>query len=395
MKILFAGDIVIYKTDKFSISERLKELFLEQDICVCNFEAPIANSEKDLPALKAGPYICQGIASIEWIETVGFNLVSLANNHIMDYGNIGLKNTLDAFIDKNIPVIGAGFSFEEAYKPYFFKIEKIKVAFIALGQAEFGVFKHDKIDSGYAWINHPSINNLVAETKKEVDFLYIISHAGVEQIIYPLPEWQTRYRELIDCGADGIIASHPHIIQGYEIYKNKHIFYSLGNFYFSEKEIKEEARKEWNRSLLTVVNTDFPDKVSIIPVFFKNNIIDIDESPDFKLDFAMRSNLLLDSEKYIETMNEIAEKLWNKYYKNYYIRAIRPGNVDINNLSLKRILIHFLKRVINKTRLGNWKVLTETDNTMLLHNIQIESHRWIVERYLYNCNVNDNKVIRS
>lgn len=391
MKILFAGDIVIHEPDKFAISERLKELFLGQDICVCNFEAPIANSERDKKTVKAGPSLCQDKESVECLVNTGFNLVSLANNHIMDYGKVGLNNTIDALAKNNIPVIGAGFTFEEAYKPYFFEVDKTKVAFIALGQAEFGVFKHEKIDCGYAWINHPTINNLISETKKKVDFLYIITHAGVEQIIYPLPEWQTRYRELIDCGADCIIGSHPHIVQGYEIYKKKHIFYSIGNFYFHEKKIKEESQREWNRSIITLVDTANPYIVSIIPVSLKNNVIDIEESPDFELDIATRSHLLLDTEKYIVTMNEIAEKLWNKYYRNYYIRTIRREKTDINNLSLKQILKYSLKRIINKFRLGNWKVSPTIDNTMLLHNIQIESHRWMVERYLYNSSVEENK----
>ena len=393
MKILFAGDIVICEPDKFAISDQLKELFLEQDICVCNFEAPIANPEKDKKTVKAGPSLCQDIESVECLVSAGFNLVSLANNHIMDYGKVGLKNTLDAFVKNNIPVIGAGISFKEAYKPYFFEVGKTKVAFIALGQAEFGVFKHEKIDSGYAWINHPTINSLVSETKKKVEFLYIITHAGVEQIIYPLPEWQARYRELIDCGANCIIGSHPHIVQGYEIYKNKHIFYSIGNFYFNEKGIMEETQKEWNRSIITLVDTANPDKVSIIPVSLKNNAIDIDNSPDFELDITTRCNLLLDSEKYIATMNEFAEKLWNKYYRNYYIRAVKPDKTDINNLSMKQIIKYSLKRIIEKIRLGNWKVSSEIDNTMLLHNIQIESHRWIVERFLHNCNVERNKFL--
>jgi len=393
MKILFAGDIVIYEPDKFAISERLKELFIEQDISVCNFEAPIANSEIDMKILKIGPNICQGTESIECLAQVGFKLVSLANNHIMDYGKNGLKNTFDELAKKNISGVGAGFSFEEAYKPYFFELNDTKVAFIALGQAEFGVFKHEENDSGYAWINHPKINDLIIKTKKQVDFLYIIIHAGVEQIPYPLPEWQMRYRELIDCGADCIIGSHPHIVQGYEVYKNKYIFYSLGNFYFNTEGITKEVEKEWNRSLVTLINTDNPMEISIIPVSVKNNIIDIEESTDFKYDIANRSNLIMDSEKYTKTMNDIAEKLWNSNYKNYYFRALRPDKTYINNLSLKQIIKYSLIRIISKIRLGKWQVSPEIDNSMLLHNIQIESHRWIVERYLYNFNVHENKFV--
>jgi len=393
MKILFVGDIVIYDTQGFTISERLKELFIRQDIRVCNFEAPIANSEVDRKILKAGPSICQGKESIECLANNGFNLVSLANNHIMDYGKVGLKNTLDAFAEKNIPVIGAGFSFEEAYKPFIIGVEGKKVAFIALGQAEFGVFKHDKLDSGYAWINHNGINNLVSETKKKVDFLYIIAHAGVEQIAYPLPEWQTRYRELIDCGADCIIGSHPHIVQGYEIYDSKHIFYSIGNFYFNKKVRTGDGEVEWNRSLVILINTDKPDKVSIIPVSLKNGIVDLDESSEFEIDLKIRCDLLNEPKKYIATMNVIAEELWNKYYRKYYIRALRPDKADINNLSLKQILKYTYRRIISSIRLGNWKEKPEINNTMLLHNIQIESHRWMVERYLYNRNVEENKFL--
>ena len=70
--------------------------------------------------------------------------------------------------------------------------------------------------------------------KKEVDFIIFFAHAGLEHYDVPLVEWRERYKRLCDLGVDAVVATHPHVPQGYEKYNNKYIFYSLGNFYFSE-----------------------------------------------------------------------------------------------------------------------------------------------------------------
>jgi poly-gamma-glutamate synthesis protein (capsule biosynthesis protein) len=377
MKILFVGDIVL-GDEKIHLSDELQKLFHSCDICVCNFEAPIANLAIDKPIHKSGPNIYQSKLAIESIKEIGINLVSLANNHILDYGKDALTETINVIKEQNIDTFGAGFSFEEAYKPYITELNGEKIAFIACAQAEFGVFKSENDAVGYAWVNHHRINTIISNTKKEVDFLYIIIHAGLENVAYPLPEWRIRYKELLDAGADCIVGGHPHIIQGYEVYNNKYIFYSVGNFFFRQGE-KNLNDKEWNRSIMVISDTDDISSMKIIPCCVKGNFVDIDKSDDIKQVIAYRSSILLNNELYLSEIDKMVEELWNKYYSMYY--SVCFYSFDINQFSIKKIIKYVLMRFLRKT--NQFRVI---DKTMLLHNIQIETHRWVVERYLYNQN---------
>jgi len=165
MKIAFIGDIVVKNKD-VCLSNELKKVFDNCDFCICNFEAPILNNKNCIPLQKAGPNIFQTEKGIDLLKHIGVNLVSLANNHILDYGKKALKDTIDTLKENEFNIFGAGFSFQDAYQPYVLKSNKESIAFIACSQAEFGVFKSLKDSSGYAWANHSLLNKLIEKNKR-------------------------------------------------------------------------------------------------------------------------------------------------------------------------------------------------------------------------------------
>jgi len=228
--ILICGDIVISSEIDKIISDELKKIITSSDISICNFEAPIKSNGFPIP--KAGPHVYQSKSAIKTIKNCGFDILSLANNHIFDYGEIGLKDTLCEITRNDLDYIGAGLSFSEAYKITIIKIGDIKIGFLAFCESEFGALMEDEGRGGYAWINHQYVNEIVRKSKQKVDILMVIAHAGPEEVPLPLPEWRMRYQELCDFGADVIIGHHPHVPQGWEKYNKSIIFYSLGNFYF-------------------------------------------------------------------------------------------------------------------------------------------------------------------
>lgn len=185
MKLLFVGDVFITKPEYFSLETKLQELIASHDIACCNFEAPVKSD--GLPILKRGVNLSQSKYTPQKLAGYGFNLISLANNHVMDYGQIGLRETINSFKALNIPVIGAGFSDEEVYSPYYITNGDKKISVLSLCQAEFGVKKMNKGNAGYAWINDPHLESIIAEIKKTVDILIIFAHAGLEDVSYPLP----------------------------------------------------------------------------------------------------------------------------------------------------------------------------------------------------------------
>lgn len=366
MRINFFGDIVAPDCN-MSMSEDLKQLLCKGDINVINYEAPSIRKndlEEFTPIKKSGPSLYQSPDLPTWLEDNGFTLASLANNHTMDYGEKGLYETFKCF--KKIQTFGAG-SWDKAYEPVIIEVDNKKVAFLALTHCEFGTLT-DKWDSkhtvGSAWINHPDVDDIIIKTRKTVDLLFVFAHAGVEHISQPLPEWRDRYRSFIDIGCDAVIASHPHIVQGYEIYNNKPIVYSLGNFYFPKPVKKHDS---WYQSLCASVICDETGvHLETTPIVFNDNNIKIDTSDSTLLRLNQINNVLSDEKLYLEEINEICSTMLNTYYCMF-----ESGGL------VKTDFFRMVKYVVRKF-LRNRKVNIPT----LINNLRCESHRYCITRAL-------------
>jgi len=365
LKIFACGDYVNFKANEDFIDSDLKEIISNSDIAICNFEAPIYH--ENMQAIKkAGPHLYQAFESIKYLKNVGFNYVSLANNHIYDYDQKGLKATISELNKNMINYIGAGLDFNEAYKYSIFVKDGVKISLIAACENEFGCLYEEENRGGYAYIFHYKIEDNIKKLRQEVDVIVFISHAGVEDINFPIKEWRDRYKRLCDLGVDVIIGHHPHVPQGYEIYNNSIIFYSLGNFYFDTAGFEHKS----------------DDSYSVILEFSKNGLKDFQiikhkkingkvyKIKDDEASFCLENlnNLLMDN--YEERNNEICLKLFERYYYDYYKIAI--GKLP-ENISFREKLKYIIKVLLGKN----------SDNKLLLlHNIKIDSHRFIVQRAL-------------
>ena len=238
MRILIGGDLCVTGTSEILIEEKVKELFAQSDIRIVNLEAPLDDGIRHT-VRKSGPVLYQSSIVLDVIKDLNIDVLTLANNHILDIGEEGLVYTQKVL--SPVELLGAG-NWEDAYKPLVFRRGGVDIAFINLCELQFGMLYDEWTQGanaiGCAWINHSSVNRIITETKQHVDLLIAICHAGVENIDVPLPEWRSRYREMIDLGCDAVIAHHPHVLQGYELYKEKPICYSLGNFCFPHQKGK-------------------------------------------------------------------------------------------------------------------------------------------------------------
>ncbi len=367
LSILFAGDVVCQKVDFNKIvSDRLYREIKNHDISVCNFEAPILSKDAiPIPIPKAGPNVFQNTKAAVSVANSGFNLVSIANNHIYDYGQASLEKTIYSLKMAGVQHIGAGSNFEEAYKGKIWKQNNIKLGLFAFCESEFGALTSLELKrGGYAWINHLSVNQRIQLLRNEVDILLIQVHAGVEQVELPLPEWRRRYQEIIDIGADAVIAHHPHVPQGWEEYKGKPIFYSLGNFYFDLK----NKHPLWNKGYC--VSLKFTEnklrEYKILPIIKKGTFTDLLEDMEYWKYLVYLCDLLR-GDDYIKLVNNQAVKLWEERYKNYYY--------GFNEKSFwKNTLKQLAKKILGRS------IRSNKDLLMILHNIRIESHKWSVER---------------
>lgn len=367
--IAFVGDIFLHEGNTINIDSEIIQCLNTCDIRSCNIEAPL-ECDGAKAVNKAGPNLKQTSAVVQEIERNGFNLANLANNHITDYGSDALEKTIESL---HIPHIGAGKNLIQATQPYFAEIGKLKIGFLAFGEAEFGAIINED-DAGFAWVNHPETSELVSKTKTECDILVVQIHAGIELVELPLPEWRKRYKELIDHGADAIVATHPHVPQGWEIYKGCPIFYSLGNFFFDTN----NSHPFWNKGLIAFINIHNDKSLSIDVKGIQRSGTTIQkwECEDFQ---KYTSNLChaLQEADYEKKINEIAIILWKKVYRRHYENAIN-GVSSLNFIHL----LKFIKRLF--TQKGE-------NIPLLLHNTRIESHHWIVTRalnLLYKENIN-------
>lgn len=359
----FFGDFIASATERVSMDETLRKHISVADLNVINLEAPALSAKHFEPIVKSGPALCQSPDSPSWLEENGFDVISLANNHIMDYGANGLYETKKAF--RKSLTVGAG-SWEEAYKPVIVEVKAKKIAIFAFSQYEFGnladewdVYSKD----GVAWINHPKVDVSIQQARQEADYLIVFAHAGLEYAEHPLPEWRDRYRQLVDMGCDAVIASHPHIAQGWEYYHGCPIVYSLGNFYFSALKGKSGS---WYRSLCaTLVIEDGIIKVDMTPLQFADNEISVCHEQEFTEYLTRVNDVLSDSNAYMAYVNRKCLEMEAASYSLFVASGL--GRI-LNWRDTKRYL---------GLRLRNPSALSIVH---LLNTIRCETHRWCLLR---------------
>lgn len=365
---LFAcGDVVNFKAKSDFVDNKLTQIIQNSDIAICNFEAPIVH-ENMKPIKKAGPHVYQSKESVQHLKGVGFNFVSLANNHIYDYGQKGISDTVQELKKFDIDFIGGGVDFEEAYKTTIIEKNSIKIGLLAGCENEFGCLYEEQNRGGYAWLFHESIEDNIRKLKSKCDFAVMVVHAGVEDIEIPIKEWRDRYKRLCDVGVDVIIGHHPHVPQGYEKHNNSLIFYSLGNFYFDTVSFEDKSDDSYSVVLKFIKNKDIEFEIIYHKKIAGQTCL-VDKS-DVSFDIKYLCNIL--SDEYSKRNDEISIKLFNKYYYGYYESAFdcMPKSNFVNKIKwmIKKLL--FPKRG------------AASRNLMLLHNIRIDSHRFLVQRAL-------------
>lgn len=246
-KILITGDFcpinrvegLINKSNYSEIFCDFLPIIKESDISVTNLECPLINGGKKIK--KSGPNLKASKKSVNALTYAGFNLVTIANNHIMDYGDEGLFSTIESCKKSKIDIVGAGINFNEAKKPFYKIVNNLKIAFVNFCENEWSTTNADY--PGANPLNPISNFNQIKEASLNADYVFVIVHGGHEYYQLPSPRMQQTYRFFIEAGADAVIGHHPHCFSGYEIYNDKPIFYSLGNFVF---DWPKRRKSSWN-----------------------------------------------------------------------------------------------------------------------------------------------------
>lgn len=232
IRIAFIGDFLYPFNNKVFL--RQDDIFDDIDICIGNLESPIIIEGKEYNKLNKliNLYSLEGI--IEFLKEFKIKVVSIANNHIFDYGIEGFKDTLK-YLDKfGVKYCGAGFSLSDARIPCIINVKGIRLCVLSYGWELIQCITATAKKPGVASLKREIILEDISNIRKYVDFIIVMVHWGYELEIYPLPVHRKLGREIIEAGADLVIGAHPHVIQGYEKWKDGFIFYSLGNFFFPD-----------------------------------------------------------------------------------------------------------------------------------------------------------------
>ncbi|ASA20636.1 CapA family protein [Paenibacillus donghaensis] len=227
-----AGDLLMQKGYDYSYAA-LDGLFKQDDLSVVNLETPVTTRGVGAPNKQ---FVFKGPPeALDALKAAGVDAVNLANNHTLDQGEEGLRDTLTHLSKRNIPYVGAGLDSKEAYSAQYFERNGIRVALLGFTRVMPLIeWKAEENQPGLASV-YDSAEGLkaIAEARKQADLVVVMVHWGRERMDQYDSIQQGLGHSFIDAGADLVIGGHPHVLQGIEPYKGKWIAYSTGNFIFT------------------------------------------------------------------------------------------------------------------------------------------------------------------
>ena len=371
-KIIIAGDFYISEPYQGSalISEDLQRYFASVEHFVVNLEAPILNESSRSKIAKTGPSL-QMLAKVinPLLNEFNISIVTLANNHIFDYGVNGLTDTIENLRLSGIRKVGAGLNEKEINETLIFSLTNgIKVAVINFCENEFSTLSN--FDAGANPYN--LINNCkkILETKVVVDKVICIVHGGHEYIDVPSPRMINAFRTLVDFGADAVLCHHAHCISTHETYKDAPIFYGLGNFLFTLSS-KHEC---WYSGLVVELEI-LRDQ----PIKFDFKILSQDKttfSVGFSSDSVTKSVMARINQLSVSLKrpNEV-QNLWEREIfalKDEYLSLVSPSG----SFSSKWLISFFWRTKLFR------RLFTPSYTAIMLNLLRCEAHRDALELIL-------------
>ncbi len=315
MRINFSGDLCPYGTYEQcfidgNVDKLMPELIsklAESELHISNLEAPLSTGGK--PIIKTGPNFRSSPATIKGLKQLRLSHVCLANNHIKDYGEEALLDTVKHLENNGIKALGVVKGKNALMEPYFFECKGIRLCLINAAEAEFSLPSNNSW--GASTLNEVAIINMLHSAGKQADVIILSLHAGREYRFFPASFLRKMYHNFIDAGADIIIGHHPHVPQGIEIYRDKLICYSLGNFIFDRPGMREKTGPEFTFLLNCKLSRKGLEDYSVVP---------LERNPDNSITLLRNER----KEYFMNFMRAISEplydddlstKLWDEYVR--------------------------------------------------------------------------------
>jgi gamma-polyglutamate biosynthesis protein CapA len=254
--------------------EKTYEILSSSDITFANLESPLIDN---CPLTSEGMVFCGDKHNIEGLVFSGIDIVNLANNHLANWGQKGIEETIKTLSENNIFYTGIN-------GPVFYEVKGARFAFLGF----------DDVDRGQllSKADEENISKEIKEAKKEADIVIVAFHWGVEYTSQPSPRQKYLAYLSIDSGADLVIGNHPHWIQPIEIYDGKVIAYAHGNFVFDQF---------WSEKTLEGVVGKY--------TFYGNKLVNVEFLP-VQIDKTGQPSFM---------QNQLKEKILNEIYQESII----------------------------------------------------------------------------
>ncbi len=340
------------------IGKELIDILRSAKYRIFNLECPLASEEK--PIKKEGPNLIAKPASINAFKAMEINMVTLANNHVLDQNIQGISETRKVLEEVGIGYVGVGASSEETARPYIFKIDDNTFGVYACAEHEFSIVSD----------SHPGANPFdalesfdhVSKLKAECDFVIVLYHGGKEHYRYPSPNLQKVCHKFLEKGADLVICQQSHCIGCAEVFKHGTIVYGQGNFLFDFED------NEFSQSgLLVCISTDL--KISYIPVMKRQNAVRLaegEEATRIMDGFRARSEEI--------KMPGVIEKRYKEFAKEQLL--VYAGKL----LWHESFLFKAINKILGRNRLRKYKLkkMSEGQLTAVRNYIECEAHRDLI-----------------
>ncbi len=242
--IIIAGDWAPIRDFSDTILENPEAIYgdllpvlRDSHLRLVNLECPLINDGVDegvdgeTPVHKSGAVLKGVPGHINGLTAVPFEVATLGNNHVFDYGTDAFVRTRDLLRQNGIQSTGAGLSLAEAEKPLLVTANGIQIGIISFSEGEDLTAAAPGKPGVLGW-EVGRVIDLVKEIRSDVHVIIVICHGGVEYIPFPPPYLADALQRIAEAGADLVIGHHPHVPQGVQIHNGVPICYSLGNFVF-------------------------------------------------------------------------------------------------------------------------------------------------------------------
>ncbi|MBN1217146.1 MAG: CapA family protein [Candidatus Lokiarchaeota archaeon] len=345
MKISFIGDlalnglIVEKKELNHSRFKEVSKLLKTMDLNISNLETPIIVHGNINPTKKLNGVILGTEKNIlmDILKYININCVSIANNHIFDYSDNGIEETLQCLNSLKIKWNGIR---EKGTKNICTIVKKNNLRIGFLAYVDLSTNPKILSDSKYE-LNVLNVKNVIQdirESRHDCDLLIVSLHWGKDYSNYFTKEQRKIAHRLINAGADLIMGHHPHVVQAYENYRGKRIFYSLGNLchgdYYKEDKIKA-LRIKTKISIIALLNIESNKVDFIVTKEKKGNFIKV--QPNIVWKNYYRLTLLKNQYKFIHCLLVIKESIFDRFYDFLFGYYRKPITEIMNIKNLKKI----------------------------------------------------------